>query len=482
MSIAPADNRTQLEAIITDLSTGIITVGPDGALRYANRAALELHGVSELAGLGATLRGYQRAFRLLDLTDTPLAPSAYPLGLLLAGQTFTDLIVKVPAGDDVRVHRCRGVSVKDAAGRTDFFALFLEDETEQFDAEARFERTFAANPAPALINRLSDLRFIKVNPGFLEMTGFRRGEVIGRTAYEFDVFSGVENREAVLEKFHNGEVIRALESYLSVSNGGKKFVVVGGQPLEVSNEPCMLLTFIDLDARKRAEDALAGSEERFSKAFNLAPVAGVISTANDGRILNTNAAFKKLTGYGANEAAGRTTAELGLWKTEGERVVADLLRTRRSYHDLELRLHTRAGDVRDVLVSAETLEVSGQRCVLWMFHDVSEWKRTEAELVEAVGLVMRDADWLGKTLTQKLLSVRGKNPSLETSAKLARLTVRERQVLGLICQGEPSAEIAQKLGVAGNTVRNYVSSLYKKLGVHSRAELIVWAKRHNVLL
>ena len=482
MSIAPADDRTQLEAIITDLSTGIVTLGSDGLLRYANRAALELHGVSEVSELGGTVRGYGQAFRLLDLTDTPLAPSAYPLELLLNGETFTDLIVKVPVKDDVRVHRCRGVSVKDAAGRPDFYALFLEDETEQFDAEARFERTFAANPAPALINRLSDLRFIKVNRGFLEMTGFRRGEVIGRTAYEFDIFSGVADREAVLKKFHAGEVIRALESYLTTSTGGKKFVVVGGQPLEVGNEPCMLLTFIDLDERKRAEDALAESEERFSKAFNLAPVAGVISTAHDGRILNTNAAFRKLTGYSANEAAGRTTAELGLWKSEGERVVADLLRTRRSYRDLELKLRTQTGDTRDVRVSAETLEISGQRCVLWMFHDVSEWKRTEAELVEAVGLVTKDSDWLGKALTQKLLSVRGKNPSAETSAKLARLTVRERQVLGLICQGEPSAQIAQNLGVAGNTVRNYVSSLYKKLGVHSRAELIVWASRHDVLL
>ena len=162
--------------------------------------------------------------------------------------------------------------------------------------------------------------------------------------------------------------------------------------------------------------------------------------------------------------------------------MADLLRTRRSYRDLELKLRTQTGDTRDVRVSAETLEISGQRCVLWMFHDVSEWKRTEAELVEAVGLVTKDSDWLGKALTQKLLSVRGKNPSAETSAKLARLTVRERQVLGLICQGEPSAQIAQNLGVAGNTVRNYVSSLYKKLGVHSRAELIVWASRHDVLL
>ena len=481
MNTVPASNRAQLETIITDLSTGIVTLETDGTLHYANRAALVLHGVSELAALGKTVAGYQQAFRVEDLSGTPLAPGAYPLARLLNGETFGDLHIKVPVAGDLRVYCCRGIVVQDAAGRPDFFALFLVDETERYDAERRFEQTFAANPAPALINRLSDLRFIKVNRGFLEMTGFAREEIIGRTAYEFDIFSGVSNRAEALKKFHAGETIRALESYLSVSSGGEKFVMVGGQPLEVGNEPCMLLTFIDLDERKRAEDALAQSEERFSKAFALAPVAGVISQASGGHILNVNDAFKQLTGYAQDEAVGRTTAELGLWKNEGERVVAALLRTRRGYRDLELKLHRKSGDTCDVLVSAQTLQINEQPCVLWMFHDVSEWKRTEAELVEAVNLVMKDSGWLSSTLTRKLLSVRGKAPSSETAAKLARLTVRERQVLGLICQGEPSAKIAEKLGVASNTVRNYVSSLYKKLGVHSRTELIVWAKRHDVL-
>ena len=103
-----------------------------------------------------------------------------------------------------------------------FYALFIEDDTEQYDAEQRFERTFSANPAPALINRLSDLRFIKVNEGFLTMTGFKREEIIGRTAYEFDVLAGVEGKELALKKFHAGETIPPLESYLATRSGGKK--------------------------------------------------------------------------------------------------------------------------------------------------------------------------------------------------------------------------------------------------------------------
>ena len=90
-------------------------------------------------------------------------------------------------------------------------------------------------------------------------------------------------------------------------------------------------------------------------------------------------------------------------------------------------------------------------------------------------MVMKDPEWFSSSVVKKLMSVRGKKPTPQTEAKLARLTTRERQVLEAICRGLSTAEIATKLGVAGNTVRNYFSSLYKKLGVHSRAEVIVWA-------
>lgn len=479
-SSASAGRRFQLERMISGLSTGVITLETDGSLRYVNWAALQMHNVTDIEALGSSSTAYRERFRLMDLTGIPLPGSAYPLERLLNGDTFSDLNVRVPVEGDELVHKCRGICVEDEAGETDFYALFIEDDTEQHDAERRFERTFAANPAPALINRLSDLRFIKVNEGFLTMTGFKREEIIGRTAYEFDVLAGIKAKELALRKFHEGQTIPPLESYLNTQSGGKKFVVVGGQPLEVNNEPCMLLTFIDLDERKKGEDALRQSEERFSKAFSLSPIAGVISAVSDGRIFNLNSAFVELTGYAPGEAVGRSLAELGLWRSDGEKLVASLLKTQRGYRNLELKLHTKTGEVCDVMVSAETLNINDEACVLSMFHDVSDTKRTEAELIEAVNMVMKDPEWFSNSVVKKLMAVRGKKPNPQTEAKLGRLTSRELQVFEAICRGQSTTDISAKLGVAGNTVRNYFSSLYKKLEVHSRAEVIVWAKRHNV--
>ena len=63
---------------------------------------------------------------------------------------------------------------------------------------------------------------------------------------------------------------------------------------------------------------------------------------------------------------------------------------------------------------------------------------------------------------------------------LKRLTERERQVLELLASGLGNDEIAQQLGLSGQTVRNCLSVVYRKLGVGSRAEAVRWACEHGL--
>ena len=54
-------------------------------------------------------------------------------------------------------------------------------------------------------------------------------------------------------------------------------------------------------------------------------------------------------------------------------------------------------------------------------------------------------------------------------------------MLELLAQGKGNDAIASELGIATQTVRNYISTLYDKLGVHSRAEAIVWARERGIV-
>lgn len=102
-------------------------------------------------------------------------------------------------------------------------ALIITDATELASAEQRFERTFAANPAPAVICRLSDLRYIKVNQGFLEMTGYSREQVIGRSVYELDVLENAERKDLAIERLNDGGTIPQMQAELKLPDGGTKW-------------------------------------------------------------------------------------------------------------------------------------------------------------------------------------------------------------------------------------------------------------------
>ncbi|MCJ2106163.1 PAS domain-containing protein, partial [Methylobacterium sp. E-041] len=86
-------------------------------------------------------------------------------------------------------------------------ALILKDVSEQFAAADRFETTFNANPAPAVICPLSDLRYVKVNTCFLDITGYTRAAVIGRRVYEVAVLANAVNRDLEVNRLKSGSSI-----------------------------------------------------------------------------------------------------------------------------------------------------------------------------------------------------------------------------------------------------------------------------------
>lgn len=61
------------------------------------------------------------------------------------------------------------------------------------------------------------------------------------------------------------------------------------------------------------------------------------------------------------------------------------------------------------------------------------------------------------------------------------LTAREREVLGLVCQGLSNRDIGARLGISTKTVDNHRSNLMRKINVHSVAELMSFAMREGLL-
>ena len=470
--------QAQLAQVVAGLGEGVILIEPDHTLSYANEAALAMHGVPELGDLGATVSEYRSNFVLRYRNHREMGPLQHPIERVLAGEAFRDAVVEVHHTRDSAtswMHRIRGFVLTELDGRPSGLALVLQDVSEHHEAEERFESMFRANPAPAVVCRLSDLRYVKVNQGFVDLTGYTREGVLGRTFLEIDLLGQCEHRASALAHLHAGTTILQREACLCVPVDSEKYVIVAGHPIEMpGGERCMLFTFADLEDRRKAEVALRLSEERFAKAFELSPIPTALLSSDADVPTSVNETYAATFGDGSGAAPVP-------WAEEGERIrfKRELQRYGR-VRAFEGRLRSLSGDVLDCLISAEPVTVNGGSALLCAVQDISTRKRTETELISAIEAVMADASWFSRGVIEKLALLRNPPPPGKAPVLVEKLTIRESDMLEGICRGASDEQIAADLGVSLSTVRNHVARLYRKIGVNRRSAVIVWARERGI--
>jgi len=222
------------------------------------------------------------------------------------------------------------------------------------------------------------------------------------------------------------------------------------------------------------------SEARFAAAFRLAPVPMMVSLVDGFRILDVNEAFAATLGHAAADTIGRTADDLKLWGTSAaRRRFEEALQATGRVRNQDVRLLTKTEWLLDCLASAEIVTIAGERCILSVLQDITERKRSEAELFEAIEAVMQDTSWFSRTIIEKLAHLRHPERTEAARTELADLTPRERDVLGLLCQGMNGDGITKALGLSRNTVRNHLATLYGKIGAHGRSDAIIWARERG---
>jgi DNA-binding NarL/FixJ family response regulator len=95
-------------------------------------------------------------------------------------------------------------------------------------------------------------------------------------------------------------------------------------------------------------------------------------------------------------------------------------------------------------------------------------------VMRAIHAVVQGDTWFSRHIVEKLAQIKNSQDSGAT------LTDREKEMLEMVAQGLDNTHIGAKLSLADQTVRNYLSRIYTKLGVSSRAEAIVWARERGM--
>jgi PAS domain S-box-containing protein len=342
---------------------------------------------------------------------------------------------------------------------------------ERDDARAQFEITFDANPAPSAIMRLSDGVIVKANPGLPELSGRANRELEGKSAYDSDLFISRDTLEQAIATLSQGKSVVKVEVRLCSATEGERITVMSANPIELEGDPCGIFNFTDITDLKRAE-------ELFTQVFRLTPIPVVLIEAGDG-FLDVNQSFEALTGYGRNEVMGRSSAELKMWSSADDRQrIQAALEAHGEFRELELTLRTKEGQLRQIVGSGRALNVDGRVVLLHIFSDITERKRSDEQFHKAVQQVMNDTSWFSRQLLAQLATLKAGGAAPAEEVELSR---REQQVLARLANGLNNEAIGEELGIATQTVRNYISTIYDKLNVHSRAEAVVWARERGII-
>ncbi len=111
-------------------------------------------------------------------------------------------------------------------------------------------------------------------------------------------------------------------------------------------------------------------------------------------------------------------------------------------------------------------------------------KESAAEvLLKAIDRVHRGEVWLDRSMMANVLNemTQGDEKAIDPEeAKIAALTDRERQVVTLIAEGLKNKQIAERLFISETTVTHHLSSIFSKLGVSDRLELVIYAFSHKL--
>lgn len=264
---------------------------------------------------------------------------------------------------------------------------------ELLESEKRY-RLIAENTADYIVVRDLSLKSVYVSPSVKKVKGFSPEEFLAlnldqiMTPASFALVRQAWAEEEVLEKSGTADPYRkrvlVLEEYCK--DGSSRFVEKTLSYIrDHTGEPTGILSVSrDITDRKRTEEALRASEEKFHKAFHASPDTLVITRAADDHIVEFNDEFLRMAGCAKEEVLNSSTIALNMWAdpAERDRVVAEL-REKGRVRDRETVFRVKNGALIDCLYSGEMILLRGEPHVLSIVRDISERKRMEYALRES---------------------------------------------------------------------------------------------------
>ncbi len=219
-----------------------------------------------------------------------------------------------------------------------------------------------------------DYRFLEMNPAFERLTGINRNTAIGKTVLELMPDTEKEWIQKYGEVALTGKPL-SFESYSGALNRHYQVVAYS------TRHGMFAVLFNDITERVQSERLLRLSEEKFNKAFQNSPYAIFITNADSGKVVEVNETIYRLAGFTSEDLIGKTTLELNIWESlELRNRFLEMLAEKGRVTNFEAGFRKKDGEVLTGLISAEFINIQGERFLLSVILDISDRKTMEHSL------------------------------------------------------------------------------------------------------
>ena len=220
------------------------------------------------------------------------------------------------------------------------------------------------------------------------MFGYKKEEVVGKEWCRLVLPDGLQTRvqgmiERVRKRGGSASVRRNVETGTIRSNGLELPVEIIILDLRIEGKRHVLCAIRDITERRKKEEVLRESEEKFRTLFEEAMDAIFVADADTGRLIDCNRAATELVGRTKSELIGRHQRILHPKREIGEGGFSRTFRqhiTEKEGQILETKVITKRGEIKDVAIKASLIELTRRKVVHGIFRDITDRKRAEEAL------------------------------------------------------------------------------------------------------
>lgn len=373
------ESEEKYRSVVENANSGIIVI-QDGEVVFNNHWVLQILG-----------------YKLEENSSFDFISKIHPEDLPLVLKRIKERLSGVPATDSIEVRvitnsgevkwiETRSVKIQwDNKPAVQAFILDITDRKQALEAlresQEKFSAAFHSSPDLVTIVNLNEKKYTEVNDSFLQVTGYTREEIVGRSNEELNMWVYPEEEAKMGQLLEENGDFRHEEYHFRMKSGEIRTWLCSADIVNIGGEPSMLAVATDITERKKAQEALKESEERFSKAFHGSPESISISRLKDGRFIEVNDSFLRDKGFTREEVIGKNTIELGIAHRNKEREsLYEGLKIHGPVHNRPYKYLTKSGELRYGYMSADIISLGNEPCVIAQSTDITEQKRTEDRL------------------------------------------------------------------------------------------------------